>query len=159
MAGTIFSCTNTTATTETGLDPALGSVANARKVEDIPIPPPAEEEGTNYRLTYQDVTRILTVWNPSSKNLKFRIQVMDAEGDCDLDLTGVAKLLEEGSESRTLPDGEEVFANQFNFEMENCGISILLQMEAQYAWVEQWDCPAHEGKCSYGTEFALTKVD
>lgn len=160
MAGSLFSCSTTT-TTEQGANEALAMVANlSEKVSEEPKPHAQEAEGTNYRITYQDVTRILTVWNNHKETLKFRLQVMDAEGDCENDLSGEAKLVDGDSETRENSEGETVPADQYNFEMEGCGISILIQMDgAENAWVEQWDCPSHEGNCSFGTPFALPKVD
>lgn len=151
-------CQTTTTATEDPKDNAVASVAQM-------VAQPAEKKqeqgpGINYRLTYQDVTRILTIWEMPKNELKFRLQVMDAEGDCDEDLNGIAHLREGDGETRENSQGEEVFANQYDFEMKGCGISILLEADpADHAWVEQWDCESHDGICAYGVEFAFQKVD
>jgi hypothetical protein len=158
VAAGLQACQSNPSQTESAAPETLAAVAQpvSQPIENAQ----AQGEGTNYRLTYQDVTRVLTIWEMSKNSIKFRLQVMDAEGDCDEDLNGTAQMREGDGETRENSEGEEVFANQYDFEMTGCGISILLEGEGKnHAWVEQWDCESHDGKCAYGAEFAFPKVD
>lgn len=154
-----MSCSNGEQQDEKNLDTAL-SMLEAAPVKEVNHTVEKEAEAVIFRINDREFTRILTVWKKSATEIKFKIAVMDADGDCDKEITGTAKSRGDDGEIRETDSGESLPADQYDYEADGCGISVLLEMNTwANAWIEQWDCPAHEGDCSFSTPLNLPRVD
>lgn len=101
----------------------------------------------------------VSISRETEKKIAFRILVYDEATTCENEFMGKAILKEGDMESRETPEGEAVFVDQYDYEGEDCGISILLDMEDQSrAWVEYWDCEAHENECPPGADEMFHRV-
>lgn len=148
----------TTESTENTPENAVGNTDEVEQGTPTDVTKAVSEEMV-YAFEQGPYKNTVTVQQATENKLEFRIEVSNSRVNCNKEIEGAAMKVEGDMESRDTDDNEAVFVEHFRFESEECGISILLDMDSgEMAWVEQFDCDAHEGDCPYGTRGVFKRV-